>query len=396
MNNSPLLSIVIPTRNRHECAKFSIRNVLSIPSPRLELVLQDNSDTDKLKSFVDSIHDVRVRYNHTPERLNIMQNFDRAMDMTMGEYVCFIGDDDGINPEIVNAVEWAKAQGLDAILSTQLAVYYWPDLRFRYYGTAFSGTLSIKPFTGRTSFPNVEAEVRRCARVAGREFGNLPRAYYGIVKRECMEHLKIKAATYFPGPSPDLANAVAVANYVERMCVVDYPLFITGISGGSGGGLGARKKHVGYLEDQAHLPKRFVRNWSNLVPEFFSGQTMWGESVVQALKAVGREELLRDFNIPLLHAMCAVFNPSYFSITIRSFYRALRATKRSYLLGTLKFFYSYFYTWGLRFKFLISNLLALRLGVGPHTVKEISNIEDAANALTEYLKTTGKQFDRHV
>jgi len=394
--NAPLLSIIIPTRNRQKYAISAITSILNIPAPDLELVVQDNSDNDDLERLLSSrVRDPRLCYNHTRGRLNIMQNFDRAMEMATGEYVCFIGDDDGVNPEIVDAVEWAKAQGLDAILPTQLAVYYWPDVRFRYYGAAFSGVLNIKPFTGRILFPDIEAEMKRCARIAGRELGNLPRVYYGIVKRECMKRVKDKAATYFPGPSPDLANAVAVANYVERMCVVDYPLFVTGISGGSGGGLGARKMNVGRLEDQVYLPKHYVNDWSNLVPKFHSGQTTWGESVVQALKAVGREELLRDFNIPLLHAMCAVFNPSYFSVTTRSFYHALRATKRSYLLGTIKFFYSCFYTWGLRFKFLSRNLLALLLGVGPHTIKEVGNIEDAANALTEYLKTTGKQFDQH-
>lgn len=48
-----------------------------------------------------------------------------------------------------------------------------------------------------------------------------------------------------------------------------------------------------------------------------------------------------------------------------------------------------------RFKFLSRNLLALLLGVGPHTIKELDNIEDAANALTEYLKATGRRFDQH-
>ena len=36
--------------------------------------------------------------------------------------------------------------------------------------------------------------------------------------------------------------------------------------------------------------------------------TVWGEDIVQALKATNRENLLVDFNIPLLHGMCLVFD----------------------------------------------------------------------------------------
>ncbi len=395
--SSPLLSIIIPTRNRARYAISCIRSVLSIQSALLEIIVQDNSDNDDLERMVrTSIHDSRLRYNHTTERLNMNQNFDKAMGMARGEYVSYIGDDDSVNPEIVSAVSWTQQRGFDALLTTRPAHYYWPDVRHRCYRSAFAGSLLIKSFTGNISFPNIEIEMRRCARSAGQRFDNLPHVYYGIIKRECMEKVFERTATYFPGPSPDVAGAVATANYVKDICRIDYPLFIPGTGKGSGGGLGAQKKHIGSLENQAHLPLRYVHNWSDIVPAFFAGETIWGEDVVQALKAIGREDVLREFNVPLLHAACAVFHPDYLPITLRSLYRALKTTRRGYLVGTFQFILYYFFNWGLRLRALFSNIVTLSGRRHTYTIKELNNIEEAANSLTGYLNNTGRRFDENL
>jgi len=402
MSNSkspPILSIIIPTRNRAEYAISAIRSVLNITSPKVELVVQDNSSNKDLEEYLSlNICDSRVRYNHTTEQLDMVENFNGAAEMATGEYITFLGDDDGVNPEIVDAVAWAKAKGFDALLPTRPAQYYWPDMRLFYYGARFASTFNIKPFTSKISFPDVEVEMRKCVKTASQHYldSSLPKVYYGIVKRECMEKVKAKTGTYFPGPSPDVAGAMAVANFVKRICKIDYPLFLPGSSGKSMGGLGAVKKHVGRLADQPHLPVKYVRNWSNIVPAFFSGNTIWGEDIVQALRATGREDILRDFNIPLLHAMCAVFNPDYLSITMRNFYPALRTMKIGCVRGTLRFAYDYFYTWGLRVRSLVANLTHLLSLDKSYTVKRLNNIEEAVDVLTEYLKSKGRRFDEHL
>jgi hypothetical protein len=324
------------------------------------------------------------------------KNFDKAMEMVRGEYVACIGDDDSVNPEIMSAVSWAQQKGFDALVTTRPAYYYWPDVRHRYYRSAFAGGLIIKSFAGTSSLLNIERELKNCARAAGRRFNNLPHVYYGIIRRECMEKVFEKTATYFPGPSPDVAGAVATASYVKKICRIDYPLFMPGIGKASAGGLGTQKKHIGSLEDQAHLSLRYVRNWSDIVPAFFAGETVWGEDVVQALKATGREDVLREFNVPLLHASCAVFHPDYFSVTLRSLYRALKTTQRSYLVGTLQFIWYCFFNWGLRLRALLSNVLKL-LGFGyTYRIKGLNNTEEAANSLTEYLNNTGRRFGKDL
>jgi len=397
--SSPILSVIIPTRNRAEYAISAIRSILNITSPKLELVVQDNSSNKDLEEYLNlNVCDSRMKYNHTMEQLDMVENFNRATEIASGEYITFIGDDDGVNPEIIDATVWAKAKNFDILLPTRPAQYNWPDTRSFLYGTRYAGTLNIKPFTGKISFPDAEAEMRKCAKGAGQNYltSSLPKVYYGIVKKECMEKVRVRTGTYFPGPSPDVAGAMAVSNFVKRICKIDHPLFLPGTSGKSMGGLGAIKKHIGQLTNQIHLPINYVHNWSNLVPSFFSGETIWGEDVVQALKAIGRDDILRDFNIPLLHAMCAVFNPAYFSVTIRNFYPALRVMKIGYIQGTFRFIYGYFYTWVLRTKFLVANLIRLLSLDRSYTVRKLNNIEEGVKALTKYLMSRKKRFNKNL
>ncbi|MCK4296614.1 MAG: glycosyltransferase, partial [Candidatus Marinimicrobia bacterium] len=101
---SPLLSIIIPTRNRQKYAISAITSILSISAPDLELVVQDNSDSRDLEEYIRSnVNDTRLRYNYTSTPQSMIDNFDAAIGLASGKYLCLIGDDDGVNPEIIEA-----------------------------------------------------------------------------------------------------------------------------------------------------------------------------------------------------------------------------------------------------------------------------------------------------
>ena len=60
-----------------------------------------------------------------------------------------------------------------------------------------------------------------------------------------MKKIRSFAGTAFPGPSPDIANAVAVASMVDTYLLADYPVFIAGNCKSSNAAKGLRKEHVG-------------------------------------------------------------------------------------------------------------------------------------------------------
>lgn len=394
----PLLSVVIPTRNRVDYVKSAIQSVLRISSLQLQLVVEDNGDSNELEVWLkDNISDRRLVYRYSNSPVTMCENYDRATSLASGEYICLIGDDDGVNPEIVEATCWAKGHDVDTLVPSSLINYVWPDLQMTSNGMLEAGELSIRHFTGEMTFPDPDAEMLKCVRDAGQNFHKLPKAYYGIVKKQCMDLVKEKTGSYFPGISPDMSAAISIATVAKRICHVDYPLFVPGSSAKSNAGLSGLNKHIGWLRDQPHLPTNCERDWSEIVPVFYSVQTIWAEATVNALSAMGRLDILNKFNIPLLYALCTVFHFQYMHGTARRFNHALHVLGQGSFVGTLRFIYLFCYWWGgLRVKSFIRRLIGKTRKantVNSFCKKGLLNIEEAVQTVTEYLGKSEVAFN---
>ena len=125
--NLPLLSIIIPTRNRQKYTISAITSIIGISTPDLELVVQDNSDSRDLEEYIrNNVDDTRLKYNYTSTPLSMIDNFNTAVGLASGKYLCLIGDDDGVNPEIIEATRWADMNDIDALKPTVSVGYLWP------------------------------------------------------------------------------------------------------------------------------------------------------------------------------------------------------------------------------------------------------------------------------
>jgi glycosyltransferase involved in cell wall biosynthesis len=394
-NSKPLLSIIIPTRDRAKYAIPAIRSILSFPSDRFELVVQDNSTNDVLAEAIQPwLGDARLVYQHSLEAMPMIGNFTKGLELSRGMYITYLGDDDGANLELIDAAIWAEQNDIDVLTTTRPAIYSWPDLRFKYLQKRLAGRLEIRRFSGKMRFIDPDRELRKCASAGGELYAaRLPLAYYGIAKRECIERIKQFTGSYFPGPSPDLAIAIGLASQAKRVCQIDYPLFIPGISMGNAHAFGRADYNELRLETKSLLPKEAVRDWSPLVPAFFCGPTMWGETAVKTLSATGRKDILADFNISYLHAKCAVFYPRLRSMIMANFNQALRANNQVRLLAWSRFILGYISIWGTRAQALFGNLRsALAPNIGRRGITGLNNIEEAVDSLSGYLKGTSRKF----
>ena len=111
-----LLSVVIPTRNRQKYAIDSILQIQRVTDERVQIVVQDNSDDSSLEDMILSkrVGD-RVKYTYIKERISGVDNYAGGIAQSDGEYVCCIGDDDGVLRKIVDVVELAKRNNINAI-----------------------------------------------------------------------------------------------------------------------------------------------------------------------------------------------------------------------------------------------------------------------------------------
>ena len=98
---APLVSVLLPTRNRLEFLRYAIETVLRQDDPDWEIVVSDNSSEEDIAGHVDDLGDDRVRCVRTPSFVPVTDNWNNALDYSTGRYVVMLGDDDGLMPGYV-------------------------------------------------------------------------------------------------------------------------------------------------------------------------------------------------------------------------------------------------------------------------------------------------------
>jgi glycosyltransferase involved in cell wall biosynthesis len=339
---TPLLSIVIPTKNRYEYLKVLIDKLLSYETQDFEVVVNDNSEDNSLfVDYVNSIQDERFKYKHVSKWLSVVENCDMAISLSSGKYVCMLGDDDGILiSKAIELLRLMEKKGYEAAVLTQMS-YSWPDSSHVLWKNV-SGKFVIHKFTNVVHEQDTQAELNKVLRQgAGFGLGNIPRVYHAIVKKSVLDEMKKETGTYFPGPSPDMANAVGLTKYIKRHIYLDFPVIISGHSKKSTGGQGALKQHHGKVEDQAFLPKETASKWNKIVPYFWSVPTIYAESARRALVETNRAD---DINYSALHAMCLLYEKSYYKEVVAAYRLKNKGISRLVNLIPIAFYFTIFFT----------------------------------------------------
>lgn len=317
--NIPILSIIIPTKNRYSTLLPLLDALCNFESNNFEIVIQDNSENNiEIISYLESNKDVRLKYFYCGHKLSVSENSNLVVKHSIGNYICFIGDDDGVMPYIVDVVEWMKSNDIK-VLKAFKPNYYWPDQKSNYLSNDTSGNLKHEKFNYTIKKISSKEAFDFTLKKGGTSMKMLPCLYHGIVKREVLDAIFDKCETYFPGPSPDMANAIALTQFINEYTYVDFPVVISGKSAKSTGGQGVLHKHVSKIEDVVHLPKDTAKNWSKEVPKFWTGPTIWAESVLKAIDNCDIDAGKNKFNYAYLYASLYVFNYSNRKVIFKNF-----------------------------------------------------------------------------
>lgn len=331
--NEHLLSIVVPTKDRYYYLKHLILLVKSFDYSDLELIVQDNTkENGEILDFLGSLNYPNLKYFHTKEPISVSDNSTKAILNSSGEYVCFIGDDDGVTKYIIDAVRWMKENNI-AILKSAVANYKWPSfISSKYYNV--SSTALFNRFSMTYRIIDNKEMIAKSLKTGIDTLKYLPKVYNGIAKRETLNRIYDKCGTFFPGPSPDMANAIALALEEDFYAYVDAPLIIGGHSCHLGGDAGRYKKGYGPLEEQPFIDKKYVDNWSKEIPKIWCANTVWPESAITALKAYKADNYLKEIDFMEIHKKFIVENPTISSM-------AYELSSNPTRLKRKVFFYSY-------------------------------------------------------
>jgi len=225
--NSPKLTVIIPTRERADTLFHTLRTVLEQEYENLEIIVSDNASIDNTRQVVSQFTDVRLRYINTGNRIGMSENWEFALSHVTGDFVMFLGDDDGLLPlactDVASILNFTNAK---AIIWNK-PNYNWPSinkspnqitLQCFYDLCKLDGHVVLKGIaSGRTSY------------------GRLPVLYAGFVSMISINNIKAKTGNFFHSITPDVYSGIVLAEELKSYLYSFRPFSINAASRHSNG-----------------------------------------------------------------------------------------------------------------------------------------------------------------
>lgn len=339
--NKPLLSIVIATRNRIPYCINAIESILNYPNQNFELIVQDNSVSLELKEYVyERVIDPRLDYAYTSPPFSSIDNFNAALERANGEFVCLIGDDDGVCPNIFEVAQWARENGVDSVCPKYFIDYYWPDA-FRVGSPGYFAiphiSKTVKTFVPREAMGDLLADG-----IIDYMKYDLPKLYHGLVRRSCLETIRKLTGHFIGGLSPDIYASISLAYSVKKHVVIGFPISISGACNVSTTVAGQKGGHSGKLENAPHFRDRGEYVWEKEIPYYYSVQTIWAETALKSFKEMNSGIDTANFNLSRLVAKSIFTTPIHISFFLKKAMDSVKLTNQNLIAFYLKFLYHLF------------------------------------------------------
>ncbi len=296
---SYLVSVVVPTKNRYKYLKYLIQLIDSFKLPELEFVIQDNSDDNtEIVEYLKAYPSPDIKYYYSNEPLTMSGNGELAIKNSTGEYVCYIGDDDGVCRNIVDWVKWMKENNVKAIYNQNNVFYRW--------GGKAKVMAPYKGIIKHNSSKEIDKLLRRGMCLAKT---SLPMLYHGIVRRDVLDGIIQKIGTLFPSVPPDISGSICLAYNIDEYYEIRTPIIINGASAMTGGGV-IQQGGVLALSDVPFINEKDIEEWEPSIPPLWCGNYAWAESGIKTLKKLGKDEKLKGFDVDYCLATAVALRPN--------------------------------------------------------------------------------------
>lgn len=292
-----IVSVVVPTKNRYKYLKYLIKLVDGFHLKGLELVIQDNSDDNtEIQEYLKIFDNTDIKYYYSADSLTMSGNADVGILHSTGEYICYIGDDDGVCRNIVDCAKWLKKNGYDAATS-RVAFYTW--------GKKVKVIKSLRSFVVRDTSIELRRLVRKGMILLD---AHTPLIYQAIVRKSEIMKIFQKYGTFFPSCPPDIAGSVALSFIVNKFCEINIPVVINGASEMTGGGV---RKEGGIipLERVGFITQKDVDKWEPTLPKVWTGAYAWANSGIKTFRIMGHPELADACNLEYTLAYATAIRP---------------------------------------------------------------------------------------
>ncbi|HEY9731628.1 MAG TPA: glycosyltransferase family A protein [Drouetiella sp.] len=219
-----IYSIVIPTRERHDVLQYSLQTALALPQKNVEIIVMDNCSSPETLDVVRRHDDPRVRYHRSDERLSMSENWELGLSKVTGDYVFFLGDDDGIMPDAIQLAMRIHNWYPDKILAWKPIVWMWPTTIVEPYRNVLHMHISKK-----VELRDSKESLRKLYSYEN-NFHESPGVYNAIVPMTFMRGFIGKHGKYFFSPVPDIYSGIVNSYFTDSHVYSYRPLSVWGLS----------------------------------------------------------------------------------------------------------------------------------------------------------------------
>lgn len=221
------LSVCIPSRNRQKYCIETIKSLAKSDVQDFEVIVGDNSDDpEPLATFFETFDDKRFKYVPPAERaLSMVDNWNRLIEYTSGEWVSVIGDDDYIDPNVTAFISGLQKTVPDVDALSWMSMHYiWPDVRQEDAKMTVPTEVGVyvhsqKEMLRRMYYWEGATDRPVCA------YG----IYHGALKRDLLETIKDTfGGKYFIHQVVDYESIAKTILVAKKMVICQRPLSIMG------------------------------------------------------------------------------------------------------------------------------------------------------------------------
>lgn len=263
----PQITLLIPTRERATRLEKCLETCLEQDWSDCELLISDNVSSDNTAGVIDKFKSrLPIKYINPGKRLGMSEHWEFAITAAQGDYICIIGDDDGLPSWGIGRMKELLTKYPDTeAINWYLSCFYHPDLPDETIAGLFDcvdGDL---------------IQVRRASKLfenflLGRHgYSELPGIYHKLVKTDLIRRISSQG---IDGVAPDIYLSIYLSSQISNCLCIREPLTIAANSS-SGNGFSTLSNKgdkiqasnflsetlVGIAAPFDRLPFKFESNW---------------------------------------------------------------------------------------------------------------------------------------
>ncbi len=323
---NPIISILVPTRNRPVQLASLISIIRKCTDVRIEFLISDNSDSPShhLSSFEN------VTFFRPEQVLNMTDHWNFLFHKAKGKYITFVGDDDAFLPTALTQLCDSLEQSDPDLVWTQTAGYGWPS------GDSFGNFFQLI----RRKSERIDLSKARL-RLLKLDSLDLPIPYnYALVKREIViEFLqKNPNENFFSSRVPDVNSGVKILFLAKTQFEFERLTFISGASPLSNGLLTRTKQdHPVTLEfNNPEFNPITIRSDSRIKEISPFGFVTFFEAIEESLLQLGEKLQCSDRVVAFRSVFFSSFPEQQLEISLRAWHQHKKIINTAYRLNALR------------------------------------------------------------